>query len=239
MKKLLIVLAVVAAAAPAALAKQPPHATPPSKATKNIAWVCKTLRATNPSAFNAAWGTNGNHRNAYGKCVSFKARAKHHGGTISLKKLTLASTGTITGAGAAGCQTMATGCTLTSTGNVTGPLLGTYSSTFTILWATTGQPNPAVAGGFCADASGDVTLTLPGLGTLTKHETGKVCETTATGANVPHQFNGTFTVTSGTGIFAGATGEGSTTSTQQPGATSAQGGAVTGSESFTKLTLHL
>ena len=51
--------------------------------------------------------------------------------------------------------------------------------------------------------------------------------------------NGTFSVTGGTGVFAGATGLGTSTFDQKPGATSALGGAVTDSETFSSLTIKL
>src|SRR4051812_41816654 len=88
----------------------------------------------------------------------------------------------------------------------------TYSSTFTILWQSASTHSNG-AGGFCAPATGSVTLTLTGLGTRTKQEAGEVCEVGATGANVAHTFTGTFTVQSGTGILTGSTGNGTGTFT--------------------------
>lgn len=41
---------------------------------KNAAKACKAERAADPAAFTAKYGTNKNGRNAYGKCVSAKAR---------------------------------------------------------------------------------------------------------------------------------------------------------------------
>jgi hypothetical protein len=148
----------------------------------------------------------------------------------------IAATGTVTNAGAAGCQFTASGCTLTSTGSLVGVVGGTYGSTLTILWM---QATSNGAGGFCAPASGDTTLSLPALGTIVKHETGTVCEVGATGPNVAHTFTGTFTVSSGTGLFAGATGSGTATFRQEPGASSALGGAITASEKFTSLSVHV
>src|SRR4029453_15320227 len=107
-------------------------------------------------------------------------------------------TGTVTNAGAANCQFSVSGCTLASSGNLTGVVGGTYTSTFTIFWTQGGSNGN---GGFCAPASGQTTLTLPALGTLTKQETGQACEVGATGMNVAHTFSGTFTVTGGTGLF--------------------------------------
>jgi hypothetical protein len=218
-------------------AKKPPKPTPAQQvATKNAAWMCKALRAANPTAFRVAFGQNKNGKNAYGKCVSAHARAKHLNRVITIKNVTINATGTVTNAGAVGCQFTVAGCTLTSSGTLTGVVGGTYTSTFTILWT---QATSNGQGGFCAPASGDTTLTLPGLGTVTKHETGNVCEVGATGVNVAHTFTGTFTVTAGTGIFNGASGAGTATFTQQPGTTSALGGTVTGSETFTSLTAQI
>jgi hypothetical protein len=41
---------------------------------KNAAKACKAERAGDPAAFTTKYGTNKNGRNAYGKCVSAKAR---------------------------------------------------------------------------------------------------------------------------------------------------------------------
>ena len=44
-----------------------------STEAKNAAMACKTERGTTPesiAAFNAKWGSNGNKKNAFGKCVS-------------------------------------------------------------------------------------------------------------------------------------------------------------------------
>src|SRR5919206_351243 len=157
MKKLTLGLLALALALPVgAEAKQPPKKpkkpTTQQSATKNAAWMCKSLRAANPTAFNSVFGSavlGGNHngRNAYGKCVSAHAR--------------------------------------------------------------------------------------------TKHETGRVCEVGVTGTNVAHTFTGTFTVTGGTGFFAGTTGSGTATFTQQPGATNALGGTVNAAERFTSLNVHV
>ena len=43
-------------------------------ALKNAAKACKAERAADPAAFTTKYGTNKNGKNAYGKCVSTKAR---------------------------------------------------------------------------------------------------------------------------------------------------------------------
>ena len=54
------------------------------QAHKNAAWECKTQRSGDPAGFAAEWGTPGqnganhNGRNAFGKCVSAKAKAKEN-----------------------------------------------------------------------------------------------------------------------------------------------------------------
>jgi len=218
----------------AATAKRPPA---PGKSAQNAAHMCKDLRAANPALFKQTWGTNANKSNAYGKCVAAHARAKRHQGMFTLHNVTLTSTGTVTDAGAANCQTTAAGCTVVSAGTVSGAFAGSYTSSFTILWL---QATPNGAGGFCAPATGTTTVTLTGLGTLTKSEQATVCEVGATGANVEHTMtNGTFTITGGTGVFVGATGTGTSSFDQKPGATSSLGGAVTDSETFTSLTIKL
>jgi hypothetical protein len=237
---LVLVLAVPAVAVAATPEKKPkPKPTPVSLATaKNAAQLCKALRAANPALFARTFGTNHNMRNAYGKCVSAKARSRTTNPTVTLKNVIVATTGTVTNGGAAGCQLTAAGCTLTSSGTVAGAYAGTYTATFTVLWQSP-QTHSNGAGGFCAPTTGTVVLTLTGLGTITKTETGEVCEVGATGMNVPHTFTGTFTVASGTGLFAGATGTGTSTFNQQPGTTSATGGPITASETFQTLTFKL
>lgn len=219
------------------------HGKPPVKTTKstavavakNSAWLCKGLRAQDSTAFTSAFGAK---RNAYGKCVSMHARMNRlRGRTLTFTNVTISSTGTVTDAGAQGCQFTDAGCTITSSGTLSGIAGGTYSSTWTILWK---QATTNGAGGYCAPATGTTTLALPIVGTLTKTEQGTVCEVGATGTNVEHTLqNGTFTVSSGTGLLASSSGNGTVSFDQKPGATSALGGAVTGSETFTTLTISL
>ncbi len=42
----------------------------------NASQECRTERTADRDAFNEKYGTNGNKRNAFGKCVSQKAKAK-------------------------------------------------------------------------------------------------------------------------------------------------------------------
>jgi opacity protein-like surface antigen len=244
MKKLMLVVALAALAIPAAAAAdngKRPHPKPSAQAqavAKNSAWTCKALRAQDKVAFGKAFGKNGNLRNAYGKCVSAHAHAKRlHHVTLTFHNVTVSSTGAVSGGGADGCQFTDAGCTLTSAGTLNGVVGGTYTSTWTILWK---QATPNGSGGYCAPATGSTTLSVPVLGTLTKLEKGTVCEVGATGANVEHVLkDGTFTVGSGTGYLTGATGAGTVVFDQKPGASSALGGAVTGSETFSDLTVTL
>jgi len=73
MAKVLAFMAlVVAVAAPAALAAEPVPAD-----YKNAAKYCKAVRdAKGVEGFQAAYGTNKNKKNAFGKCVSQTAKAK-------------------------------------------------------------------------------------------------------------------------------------------------------------------
>lgn len=48
------------------------------KSTKSPAQLCKAERKLDPAAFKAHYGTNHNKSNAFGKCVSAKAKAKSH-----------------------------------------------------------------------------------------------------------------------------------------------------------------
>ena len=241
MTKTLLLFAVAALCLPLAASA---HGKPPIKhhnahtvaVAKNSAWLCKALRAQDKAAFAQTFGA---HRNAYGKCVSMHARLRHHvhGRTLTFHDLTVASTGTVTSAGAPGCQFADAGCTITSAGTLTGIPNGTYTSTWTILWK---QATSNGTGGYCAPATGTTTLTLPIVGTLTKAEQGTVCEVGATGTNVEHTLtNGTFTVSSGTGMLTNSTGNGTVSFDQKPGATDATGGVVTGSETFQNLTVQL
>lgn len=222
---------------------KPPVKTTKSKSTavavaKNSAWLCKGLRAQDRTAFASAFGANHSLRNAYGKCVSLHARTNRlRGRTLTFRNVTISSTGTVSDAGAQGCQFTDAGCTITSSGTLSGIADGTYSSTWTILWK---QATSNGQGGYCAPATGTTTLSLPIVGTLTKNEQGTVCEVGPTGTNVEHTLqNGTFTVTAGTGLLASSSGSGTVSFDQKPGATSALGGAVTGSETFTTLTISL
>lgn len=205
---------------------------------KNSATVCKALRAQDATLFTKTFGRNHNGRNAYGTCVSLHAHVRQAGAvTVTLRGFTVNSTGTVTGAGASGCNTSPSGCVVTSAGTLTGILGGTYASSWTIDWT---HATPNRAGGYCAPATGTTTLTLPVAGTLTKAEQGTVCEVGATGTNVEHTLSGgTFAVSSGTGFLAGATGSGTVSFDQKPGASSSLGGAVTGTETFDTLTLTL
>ena len=47
-------------------------------AHSNAAKECKAERTADPELFATTYGTNGNKRNAFGKCVSKKAKAKEH-----------------------------------------------------------------------------------------------------------------------------------------------------------------
>lgn len=115
-----------------------------------------------------------------------------------------------------GCQFTLGGCTVQSGGTITGTPIqqGTYSSTLTVDWASATSNGQ---GGFCAPASGTATLFGPN-GTITKDESGTVCEVGPTGINVEHTFQGTYTITGGTGAYAGATGSGTVSSDEQAGA---------------------
>lgn len=46
------------------------------KAEENAAKQCRTEQQANPAAFKTKWGTNADKSNAFGKCVSTKAKAQ-------------------------------------------------------------------------------------------------------------------------------------------------------------------
>ena len=88
MTRLIIIAALFCLAAPAALAVPPagkgkPEAKPGSSdattqaVEKNAAKACKAERGTTAASmalFNAKYGKNANMKNAFGKCVSMKAK---------------------------------------------------------------------------------------------------------------------------------------------------------------------
>src|SRR5262249_445536 len=153
----------------ASYAKAPPPKKPKSAQqvliAKNSAQMCKALRSANPTLFKKTWGTNANRSNAYGKSVSAHARPNHlTKPTFTMRSIVLNHAGTVSSAGAG---------TLTSSGKITGFFGGTFTASFTFTLASATPNGPS---SFCYSATGTVTLTLPGLGTLTKQETGKVCE---------------------------------------------------------------
>jgi len=121
-----------------------------------------------------------------------------------------AGSGTESSLSAAGCQFTLAGCTVESDGTAISSHLGkgAYTSTLTIDWAAATSNG---SGGYCAPASGTSTLTAANGDSLTFSESGTVCEVGATGIGVPHSFNGTYTITGGTGRFVGAGGTGTIT----------------------------
>ena len=84
-RTLVVLAAFLTLSLPAALAAPPEDkgkpenpgnsaAAPGHQADKNAAKSCKAERALNPDAFKTRYGTNGNKANAFGKCVSGKAK---------------------------------------------------------------------------------------------------------------------------------------------------------------------
>jgi hypothetical protein len=60
------------------------------KAKSNPARLCAAQRASmGTAAFNELWGTNGNDRNAFGKCVSAMARAQNAGNAATVQSTIL------------------------------------------------------------------------------------------------------------------------------------------------------
>jgi hypothetical protein len=84
-RALVVIAAFLVVSLPAALAAPPEGkgkpespgksaAAPGQQADKNASKSCKAERATNPEAFETKYGTNPNKANAFGKCVSGKAK---------------------------------------------------------------------------------------------------------------------------------------------------------------------
>jgi hypothetical protein len=199
MKRLITLAALVAVCAPAAAsAKQPPR-TSAILAAKNAAWACKALRTTmGAHAFVSTYGTNkkahgaGAMRNAFGKCVSQKARLIRRAGLFE---------------SAAGTLTMATPVGTTQAVTLTGTISGVKPiATGTLTAALSVNLGAAVthAGVTCAPATGMFTLTQSSpAGTLQKTLTTATFCTGPAGAALV----GKYTLT-GTGAFAGKTGTG-------------------------------
>lgn len=103
-------------------------------------------------------------------------------------------------------------CTVQTNGTAHGVPLGSgsYVSTITINW---GQASSNGQGGYCAPIATDVQSTAVlngpnGNSIDITTNSGTICEVGPTGINDAHTFNGTFTITGGTGRFVGATGNG-------------------------------
>ena len=123
--------------------------------------------------------------------------------------------GKITAPGASGCQSDDQGCTVQSEGTVSSTHFGRakFSSTLKILWKSTtpsGEGTSSSPTGFCAPASGTIEITI-GSAVLNLGQVGIICEVGPTGTDVPHTFNGTFFITGGTNKYAGETGAGNLT----------------------------
>ena len=123
--------------------------------------------------------------------------------------------GKITDPGASGCQSDDQGCTVQSEGSVSSRHFGKakFSSILKILWKSAtpnGEGASSSPAGFCAPASGATEIAI-GNAVLNLEQVGIVCELGPTGTDVPHTFNGTFFITGGTNKYAGETGAGNLT----------------------------
>jgi hypothetical protein len=137
---------------------------------------------------------------------------KAFAGGNNTHRFSSSGTGAETSLSPSGCQnTGIHDCTVQTNGTATSSQMGTgpYTTTLTVHW---GQAYSNGNGGFCAPADGPSTLTAAnGTNQLYFNNSGTVCEVGATGTYVPHTFSGTYTITGGTGKFAGATGQGTVT----------------------------
>jgi hypothetical protein len=209
------------------------HLTAVSVGSRNVAFTCQVLRDTHPLGFARAFGS-------YSRCIARRVRAvrRHRPLTFTLRNLSLRTNGSVTAVDPdPGCRQNAAGCNMTIAGTVSGLFGGRYTTSWTALWA---QADPNGAYGFCAVATGTVTLTLPPLGTLVEGTAGRLCEIGATGANVGHTLSrGRYAVEgwNAKGAFKRAGGAGSISFVQKPGPTSALGGSVSGAIAFSAFTL--
>lgn len=146
------------------------------------------------------------HGHDHSKTVDFSATATS--GTES------AGTGSTNPSGN-GCQ-FAGVCVVDTSGNanvVTGNyrFAATYTSTLSINYAAATSTHKGAD--YCAPASGTVQITSTSnpADQIYKSESGQVCG--GQGGGAPHTFSGTYTITGGSGRFAGASGSGSVSTT--------------------------
>ena len=123
----------------------------------------------------------------------------------STQEFKIFASGHMTSYGLLNCQSTDVGCTVTNEGTVKGTHVGkgTFTQTVTVLWKS-GLPNGS--GGYCAPASGTITITASDKSTITADRVGTVCEV---GGNIT--FNATYFITGGTKRFVGASGIGIST----------------------------
>lgn len=97
-------------------------------------------------------------------------------------------------------------CILHAQGTALGIPLGkiNYSTALTSFW-TRGFSNGR--DGFCAPTEGTVVMSNQ-YGNINAQFQGKVCDITFQSEKLPHLYDGQYTITSGTGKYAGATGTG-------------------------------
>lgn len=105
------------------------------------------------------------------------------------------------------CTVDVSGTQTTTVGSHT--FTGPYTSKLTVDYS---QAYSNGQGGYCAPASGTATITNASTGdTISQTTSGTVCEVGPTGFCVPHTFNGTYTITGGTGAYLNASGTGTVT----------------------------
>lgn len=226
-------LLLLAGASPGGATRSSPQRAAARVAESNAAFTCRVLQDTHSVGFTRAFGS-------YRRCVARHARPEHRhpGLTFTLRNLNLNTRGVVTAVDPdPGCRQSFAGCKLTIVGTASGLLGGTYRASWTVLWA---EAVTNLADGFCAVATGTVTLTLPPLGTLVQSATGNVCEIGATGPNVGHTLSrahSTVEAARAGAAFRNAAGGGSVSFVQKPGPASALGGSVSGALAFTRFTL--
>lgn len=123
----------------------------------------------------------------------------------STKEFKIFASGHMTSYGLPDCQLTDIGCTVTNEGTVKGTHVGkgTFTQAVTVLWKS-GSPNGS--GGYCAPASGIITITASDKSTITAARVGTVCQVAG---NIT--FNATYYITGGTKKFVGASGIGIST----------------------------
>ncbi len=121
---------------------------------------------------------------------------------------TFNASGSITNAGAEGCELSVDGCFLTLEGTIQGQGIGngSYITTLIVQWGA--ALDNSSAGSQCAPASGETIFTTADGSEVTLGYAGFICELLSDANPTPQTFNGSFIVTDANKRFSGVQGSG-------------------------------